>query len=109
MCFISGIKGDIEDNTISFPLLACAPLNLDFDGDEGNILLLIEQALVKHFNTIHAKEIILSKHKLEVSTMIKMSTPINVCLNSWLLEEQKHLDSIGYDYNKIPTRISAKG
>jgi hypothetical protein len=91
---IIGVKNIVEDETQEFPGLVATPPNLDYDGDETNLVVIWEKAMQKAFLTIHPKEMILSKNKPRVDTEIIISTPALITLNSFIDEEDRYLEDV---------------
>jgi hypothetical protein len=99
---VVGFKEDINDNTIEFSQLIVSPPNADYDGDEMYGILLFENEMATTFNTLHPKEMIMSKNTPTVDTKIKLTVPAMLTVNSWFSEEERKLTQEGFDFSAIP-------
>jgi hypothetical protein len=88
--YISRIKGcgnpeEVGINTISFSVLALAAPNADFDGDEMNCELLIDQEELKAFSRLAPHLGVLDTHApFKISGNIKLPGPIMSTIVSWM-------------------------
>lgn len=83
--YISKIKKDPNINTISFSVLALAAPNADFDGDEMNCELLLDQKELKAFSRLAPHMGVLDTHApFKISGNIKLPGPVMSTIVSWM-------------------------
>lgn len=82
--FITKVKTDMEDETISMSSLACKFSNADFDGDEKNGFRIPENELVDKFMALHASELYLSQNELSVTNLITIPKITQINVNRFL-------------------------
>ena len=84
LMFITKIKTNMEDETISMSSLACKFSNADFDGDAKNGFRIPENDLVEKFMALHASNLYLSQNELSVTTHITIPKITQITANKFL-------------------------
>lgn len=82
--WVTKIKTNIEDESIGFSAIICADPNADFDGDELNGVLIMENAAVESFAVMHPHRRYLSRNSLNVSSTIGIPKALTVVANTFL-------------------------
>lgn len=99
---IVGFKTDLNDHTIAFSSLVVGCPNADYDGDEMYGLVLFEGDMARAFNTLHPKEMLMSRNRPTADDRIRITVPALVSLGAFLAEEDDYLEEIEFDYTHIP-------
>jgi hypothetical protein len=84
--FVTEIKTDLVDDTISMHALAMPPPNADADGDALYGTPLKEMCMVPYYMKMHPCMALLTSQTLEISDIITIDTQASVTLTSWLEE-----------------------
>lgn len=82
---ITKIKDDLLDNTISLSILILVGFNADFDGDEMNLMLILDQAMYEGLKVLCPHENIFDVTKpRKLSSIAKIPTPVAATIDQWL-------------------------
>lgn len=82
---ITKIKDDLLDNTISLSILILVGFNADFDGDEMNLMLILDQAMYDGLKVLCPHENIFDVTKpRKLSSIAKIPTPVAATIDQWL-------------------------
>lgn len=95
LLYITRIKDEIEDHTISISVLVITALNADFDGDELNVTLLLDQERWENFKNLEPHHNIMSAtDPFEISDILKVQPQIVATTLNWMnikqLERQQN-------------------
>lgn len=90
--FVSKVKTNIDDPTVSIHILTVKPLNADFDGDAMNFTLALDEFVAEHFRHLapHKSTFDLND-PLEVSGDLGMPKPVVSTFANWLHSEPEHV------------------
>lgn len=83
--FITKVKTDVRINTISFSVLALAGPNADFDGDELNVLLILDEVMAGQLDRLapHLSALDLGK-PYSISSNLKIPAPALTTMGHWM-------------------------
>ena len=84
LMFITEIKSDIGDQTISMSSLMCPFSNADFDGDEKNGFRIPTMEMVEEFKAVHASRLYLSHNEMSVTPFITIPKLTQIAINKFL-------------------------
>ena len=84
LMFVTKIKPDMRDETISMSALMCPFSNADFDGDAKNGFRIPENKLVEEFMLLHASNLYLSQNEACVTSHITIPKIIQITANKFL-------------------------
>jgi len=86
--YVTKVKSDPKDTTISFSFLITPAFNGDFDGDELNLYLLTTEKMLKHAHNFDSHHNILSLNgPNEFSNNIKLTKPVVATLANWFAKD----------------------
>lgn len=97
--FITRVKIDVNDRTLSVPPRIAKGFNADHDGDELNLFIPKEQGIYIFLARMHPKEGILSETDLSVSHWVKPTTEAFIHSNEFLHYGR---DDTGYCQLELP-------
>lgn len=87
--FITKIKTDISDTTISWSLLVLTAANADFDGDEMNIWLIPDHATYRKLSRLAPHLYALDMYQpRKISGYLKLPAPVVQSIGNWLDEDE---------------------
>ena len=84
LMFVTQIKTDMKDETISMSALMCPFSNADFDGDAKNGFRIPENNLVEKFMLLHASNVYLSQYEPAVTSHITIPKITQITANKFL-------------------------
>ena len=83
--YITKVKTDVDDPTISMSILACVGFNADFDGDELNGMLAIDNFTAEQLEGIKPHKSTFSLKKVrEVTGNLSMPKPAVATISDWV-------------------------
>lgn len=86
--YISKVKTDTHDRTISFSILTVTAPNADFDGDKMSIYLSLDEAMADMWYSLHPKFNIWGMEEpFKITGNIKLPKPIVATIGTWLADE----------------------
>lgn len=94
LLYMTKVKTDMADETISISARICKAPNADFDGDEMYILFIKEMGMVPFLQNLHPRMTILSKSDLAVGGLVMPTNQATVHINSFLscgMDTPKHV------------------
>ena len=86
LLFVTKIKPDINDDTVSICAKICPAANFDFDGDAMNGLSIKEQDKVDVYMKLHPRVLLLASGEIGISSDVKLTSPVMCALNAWLTD-----------------------
>lgn len=86
LMFITEIKTDMSDDTISMHHMSMKAPNADCDGDALYASPIREMDAVAYYMKIHPSATLLTSQQLEISNIVNIGTQAQVTLNNWLSE-----------------------
>ena len=84
LMFVTHIKSDMGDQTISMSSLMCPFSNADFDGDEKNGFRIPTTEMVEEFMPVHASRLYLSHNEMQVTSFITLPKLTQIMINKFL-------------------------
>ena len=84
LMFVTQIKTDMGDQTISMSSLMCPFSNADFDGDEKNGFRIPTMEMVEEFKAVHASRLYLSHNEMSVTPHITIPKLTQITINKFL-------------------------
>lgn len=105
--FITQFKTDIDEATISISGMDVKPMNADFDGDEVNATMLLDNLLAEEFKTLDTYYNIPDTTKpYSVSGNLNLLSPANSILSSYLYDtKEEGVDTIVSKLNMVEVNL----
>lgn len=90
LLFVTKIKPNPADNTISNSVIAIAGSNADYDGDQMNVTLLESNDLVERFKRLDPSYNVMSFNSPhELSSNLKMPAPVIATIANWFNHQRQ--------------------
>ncbi len=84
LLWVTRVKKDINDDTVSMSTMILKDPNADFDGDAMNGVLLIEDAAIEAYLILAPHMRLRSTNRAEIGTNITIPNQSLIVVNHWL-------------------------
>lgn len=84
LMFITKVKTDTNDNTIGLPELVVTHFNADFDGDQMNFTITLDNYTTEGFKYMTPETNIYHVDSLEPNSMVHLPEPVGMNVANWL-------------------------
>ena len=86
LCFVTCVKTDVWDASMSNNPIGFFAANCDFDGDQLNLMKIVEHYMVELLWGIHPSSVLLTNQEIGLSSTLNIGVQATIVWNRYMMD-----------------------